>query len=164
MHPGRLIMEVNIVYYDISDKFYLDQNTMIKSEIAVRFVISWNFWNLENFDDSWEENDASRKVDHRNQCCFKMTFLITFISIIKLCNQIWQSILPVLVPTAKIRSFYPRKKAKKNMLRQVDICGLMICYSMTFKLSMGKNSAWYFFIPRSNLFLPVYYFRLEFLV
>jgi len=32
---------------------------------------------------------------------FKMTFLITFISIIKLCNQIWQSILSVLVPTAK---------------------------------------------------------------
>ena len=44
---------------------------------------------------------------------FKMTFLITFISIIKLCNQIWQSILPVLVPTSKIGSFYPWKKAKK---------------------------------------------------
>ena len=79
---------------------------------------------------------------------FKMTFLITFIPIIKMCNQIWQSILPVLVPTANIWSFYPWKKAKKNMLRQVDFCGLLICYSMTFKLSMGKNSAWYFFIPR----------------
>ena len=79
---------------------------------------------------------------------FKMTFLITFISIIKLCNQIWQSILPVLVPTAKILKFLPWKNAKKNMLRQVDFRGLLIRYSMTFKLSMGKNSAWYFFIPR----------------
>ena len=85
-----------------------------------------------------------------------MTFLINFIPIIKMCNQIWQSILPVLVPTANIWSFYPWKKAKKNVLRQVDFCGLLICFSVTFKLSMGKNLAWYFFITRSNLFLPVH--------
>ena len=74
-----------------------------------------------------------------------------------MCNQIWQSILPVLVLIANILIFYPWKKAKKNMLRQVDFCRLLICYFMKFKLSMGKNSAWYFFIPRSNLFLPVYF-------
>jgi len=79
---------------------------------------------------------------------FKMTFVITFISTIRLCNQIWQSILPVPVPTAKIWNFYSWKKAKKNIVRQVDFCGRLICYSMTFKLSTGKNSAWYFFIPR----------------
>ena len=49
-----------------------------------------------------------------------------------------------------------KKGQKKKMLRQSDFYGLLICNSMTFKLSMGKNSAWYFLIPRSNLFLPVY--------
>ena len=42
---------------------------MIEFEIAVRFVKSLNFTNLDNFGESWGENDASWKVDHGNQCC-----------------------------------------------------------------------------------------------
>ena len=37
--------------------------------ICVRLVIFLNFSNLENFGDSWGENNASWKVDHENQCC-----------------------------------------------------------------------------------------------
>jgi len=39
--------------------------------ISVRFVKALNFTNLENFGDSWGENNASSKVDHVNQCCLK---------------------------------------------------------------------------------------------
>jgi len=44
---------------------------MFKSEIflSIRFVKSLNFSNLENFGDSWRENDASWKVDYRYKCC-----------------------------------------------------------------------------------------------
>ena len=41
------------------------------SNICIRFVKSFNFQNLENFGDSWGENDASWKVEHGNQCCLK---------------------------------------------------------------------------------------------
>ena len=42
--------------------------------ICVRFVKSLNYSNLENFGDSWGENDASWKVDHGDQCCLKWYF------------------------------------------------------------------------------------------
>ena len=50
------------------------KQSMMKSEISVRFVKSLNFTNLENFGDSWGENDASWNVDHGNQCCLKWHF------------------------------------------------------------------------------------------
>ena len=42
--------------------------------IYVRFVISFNFSNLENFDDFCGEKDASSKVYHQDQCCLKWHF------------------------------------------------------------------------------------------
>ena len=42
--------------------------------ICVGFLKSLYFSNLENFGDSWGENDASWKVDHENQFCLKYHF------------------------------------------------------------------------------------------
>ena len=44
---------------------------MIESEIAVRFVKSLNFMNLENFGDSWGKNNTIWNVDHGNQWWLK---------------------------------------------------------------------------------------------
>ena len=54
----------------ISTKTFYDQIW----NIYVRFVKSLNFSNLENFGDSWGENDAPWKVDHGNQLCLKWYF------------------------------------------------------------------------------------------
>ena len=48
----KLIIEILIVKNTISDNFHFDQNTLIKSKISVRLVISLNFSHLENFADS----------------------------------------------------------------------------------------------------------------
>ena len=45
-----------------------------KWNICVRFFKSLNFSNLENFGDSWGENDASWNVDHGDLCCLKLCF------------------------------------------------------------------------------------------
>ena len=50
--------------------------------------------------------------------------------------------------------FLPWKKAKKKMLRQADFW--YVISSMTFKLSIGKNSAWFFFIPCYGHFLTIF--------
>ena len=49
-----------------------------------------NFSNLENFGDSWGERFILEGWSWISML-FKMTFLITFISIIKLYNKIWQN-------------------------------------------------------------------------
>ena len=80
MHPGTLIMEINVVLNNISDNFYFDYE-VVKSNLTEQFFLN-----------------------HTN----------------------------------KLKIFYYHKN---NMLRLVDFCGLLICYSMTFNLSIGKNSA-----------------------
>ena len=53
----------DVVQNYISENFHFNHEAKIKSEISVRFVKSLNFSNLENFGDSWGENDVSWKVD-----------------------------------------------------------------------------------------------------
>ena len=44
MHPGRLIMEINIVKNDISDNFYLDYKAIQSDYRAVRRKLNKNSW------------------------------------------------------------------------------------------------------------------------
>ena len=81
MHLGRLIMDINVVYNNISDNFYSDYKA-VQSNLTVYF-------------------------DCTSTNCKNLKF----------------------------------SSVKKGQKKYVASSGLLICYSMTFKLSMGKNSA-----------------------
>ena len=56
-------------------------------------------------------------------------------------GQIFNIFPPTSNQLQKLEVFIHEKRPTKNMLCQMDFYGLLICYSMTVKLSMGKNSA-----------------------
>ena len=74
MQNRKFIIEIKVVRNIFSNKFYPDQNTIIKSEIYASHLS--NFSILENFGGSWGDNNAFWKVNQRYQCCLKIDFSV----------------------------------------------------------------------------------------
>ena len=114
--------------------------------------------NLENFGESWKGERCILKGWSWKLMLFKMTFLTTFISIIKLNNQIWQIFFLNLMNKLKIMIFNfmaKRKKsghvpptlhycghnAKKNRTKKIFVENLHATYTYTLHYLGVKNAS-----------------------